>query len=494
MKDNLMQFLRRALTGTFLLAITLGLFAVAVGNFWGAVHERMNREPRERPARERVVAVNTVQVRSETLTPVIQTFGEVQSRRTLEVRTGAAGRVTMLAAAVEDGASVTEGMLLARIDPSDAMAARDVARTDLAEAEAELRDAQRAFALASDELAAAQAQAALRAQALTRQQDLERRRVGTAAAVETAALAAASADQAVLTRRNALIAAESRIEQAGNGVARARIALANAERDLADTEVRAAFPGTLADVAVTAGGLVTQNEKIATLIDPDALEVTFRVSTAQYARLIDQTGHLQDAPVRATLDVLGLDLVALGQLTRVGASVGAGQTGRRLFATLDGHAGFRPGDFVTVTVEEPALSEVARLPATAVDAANTVLVLTPENRLRSADVELLRRQGNDVIVRAPSLEGHRLVAERSPLVGPGILVRDLSAEGPGAARTASASPDEVLLTDERRAALIAAVESNDRMPAAAKARILAQLQQDTVPARMIQRIESRMGG
>jgi hypothetical protein len=52
----------------------------------------------------------------------------------------------------------------------------------------------------------------------------------------------------------------------------------------------------------------------------------------------------------------------------------------------------------------------------------------------------------------------------------------------------------VALTPERRAALIAAVEANERMPEEAKARILAQLGQEAVPARMVERIEGRMGG
>ena len=62
-------------------------------------------------------------------------------------------------------------------------------------------------------------------------------------------------------------------------------------------------------------------------------------------------------------------------MTRDGAAVGDGQTGRLLFATLERTAGFKPGDFVTVTIEEPPLDAVARLPATALDAADEVLAL-----------------------------------------------------------------------------------------------------------------------
>ncbi|MDT0681310.1 HlyD family efflux transporter periplasmic adaptor subunit [Roseicyclus sp. F158] len=504
-----MRFLGRSLTGLFLLAATLGLLAYAGGLLRGAVEERMNREVRQRPGQETVIAVNTAEIVPEVIAPTLTAFGNVQSRRTLQIRASLAGRIVELADNFEDGATVEEGELLARIDPLDAETALDNARTDLAEAEAELREAERAVEITRDERAAAEAQAELRQAALQRQQDLQDRGIGTAAAVEEAALAESSARQSILTRRQSEADGEARVETARNALSRARLALAAAERALEDTEIRATFTGTLADVAVVEGGLVTANEQIATLIDPDALEVAFRISTAQYARLLDEEGGLRDAEVRVTLDVLGLGLEAQGRLSRVSAAVGEGVTGRLLFARLSEFAGFRPGDFVTVHVKEPALEDVSRLPSTAVASDDTVLVLDEEERLVLAAVELLRRQGDDVIVSAPDLAGLRVVAERTPLVGPGIKVRDLTAEREAAGETpaaedvasrgtGSAEPgaDEgtIPLTPERRAALIAAVEDMGAMPEAARARVLAQLQQESVPASVVARIEARTGG
>lgn len=496
-----MQFLRRSLTGLFLLSVTLGLLALAGNSFYGALQERWSRESTPRPARERVLAVTTVLFEPQVIAPTLTAFGEVRSRRTLEIRTGVAGRVVALAEAFDEGALVEAGTLLAQIDPTDARSAVSVATADVAEAEAELRDADRSLALAKDELNAAQAQADLRAQALTRQQDLRDRGVGTEAAVETAALSEASARQAVLTRRIALASAEGRVDQANTRLQRVAIALADAERQLAETRITAAFDGALADVAVVEGGLVSTNERLATLIDTEALEVAFRLSNAQYTRLLDERGSLIQAPVTIRLDVLGLDLEATGQVSRVSAEVGEGQTGRQVFARLDTAAGIRPGDFVTVLIEEPPLADLARLPATALDAQNRVLVIGDEDRLVQEPVELVRRQGDDVLVRAAVLAGKRLVAEQTPLLGPGIRVRDTSATPPEGRDVAAAGAqggqgggERITLTPERRDRLIAAVEANTRMPTEAKERILSQLKQDTVPARMVERIESRMGG
>ncbi len=532
-----MQFLRRSLAGLLLLSVTFGLLSVAGSSFYTALQERLNKEAFSRPARERVYAVNTLVVEAGPVTPVITAFGEVQARSTLDLRASAGGRLVWLADEMKEGAFVEAGTLLARIDPTDAQAALDVARSQLAEAEAELRDAERALDLARDELIAAREQADLRSGALIRQQDLQQRGVGTAAAVENAALANASADAQVLSRRQALAQAESRLDLAGTRMDRQRIAVANAERDVADTEIRTALSGVLNEVAAVQGGLVTANERVAQVIDPMDLEVAFRLSTAQYGRLLDEQGQLRKAPVGVMLDVAGIDLNADGQLDRVGAAVGEGQTGRQVFARIGDAAGLRPGDFVTVTVREPRLDDVSVLPAVALGSDSKVLGVGEEGRLTAYDVELLRRQGDDVVVRADALVGQEIVAERIPLLGEGVKVRVIGAEGAqpaysggrpggpssggqqggrpsasatgggggwngstGGASTGVASTgggggsDMIALSDDRRARLIAFVEGNGRLPAQAKERMLAQLAQPEVPAQVIARIESRMGG
>lgn len=486
-----MRFLARSLTGVFLMAMTLALLAWAGQMFFAAVQARQEQEQRQRPARERVFAAAVMTVTGGTERPVLTSFGEVRSRRSLEIRASSAGRIVEMAEAFEEGGRVSKGQFLLRIDPTDAQNALARTQADVSEAEAEVRDAERGLLLALDELASADEQAVLREQALSRQKNLKERGVGTESAVETASFAASAARQSVVSQRRALALAEARVDQSLTRISREEINLKEARRTLSETEITAGFTGTLGDVAVVEGGLVSNAERLAQLTDPTALEVAFRVSTSQYARLLDDSGQLIGAAVTARLDVFGLDLGASGIISRESAAVGEGQTGRLLFARLEDAVGFRPGDFVTVEIEEPALQNVARLPAAAVDAASTVLVLGTEDRLESADVRLLRRQGDDVLVRAPQIYGREIVAERSPLLGAGIKVRPIRPDGVVAEPEA---PAMLALSDERRARLIAFVEANQRMPQEAKTRILTQLQDEEVPIQMVERIEQRMGG
>lgn len=485
-----MRFLRRSLTGLFLLALTLGLLVYAGVLVRDAVEARLSEEPQMPRREERVFSVNTVTAEAETLRPVLTAYGEVRARRELELRAGASGRIVELAPEMVEGGRVARGQLLARIDPATAEAARERARADLEDAEAEARDAEPALGLARDNLAAAEEQVALYERALARQRDLADRGVGSSSAVEAAELQLAAGRGAVIQRRQAVAEAETRVAASGTAVRRARLAVEEAERALADTEIRAGFAGTLSEVSVIEGRLVSQNEQVGRLIDPDALEVAFRVSTQGYARLLGEGGNLGEQPVTARLDVFGTDLIATGMIDRAAASVAEGETGRVVYATLDRAPGFRPGDFVTVEVEEAPIANLARLPATALDASGTVLALDAEDRLEAVPVTLVRRQGDDILVDAGPVDGRRIVAQRTPLLGAGIKVRALGA----AAAPEELTEDLVELTDERRQRLVAFVEGNSAMPDAAKARILAQLSEARVPAEVVARIEARIGG
>lgn len=482
-----MVFLRRALLGIFLIALTMALLAQAGRVIWLAVDTRMNATPPAIPQREQVLAVNVVTWTETEVTPELTVFGEVLAARTLALRAATGGTVIETAPGFVDGGRVEAGDLLVRIDPADAEAAVARMRADLRLAEAGLRDAEGALLIDRDELAAAERQQDLREQALARQRELGAQGLGTTPDREAAELAAAQAEQAVLSARAAVAATEARVESARAQIARGQIDLAEAERTLADTELRAPFGGILSGVTLLPGMRVSSGEALGELIDPGALEVGFRLSTAQHAELVAANDEIMGLPVRVSLDVAGLSVTAEGTITREAARVDAGQTGRLAFAAIGAEPALRPGDFVTVTIREAPVAGVARLPAGALGGDGTILVVGEDERLELVPVEIVRRQGDDVILRGEGLDGALVVAQRSPLLGEGIRVRP---NLPGAAPQEEAM---VTLDPDRRARLVAAVESNSRLPDEARTRILAQLSEPMVPASVVARIESGMG-
>ncbi len=473
-----MRFFARSIMGVFLMVLAIGLLGVAVQIIVSAAASRLAGDTAAPAMEERVFSAAVVTVTPATIAPILTAYGEVRSRRMLELRSAVGGTIVDLAPGFEDGAGVTEGALLIRLDPADKASARDLAVATVAEALAEQASAEADLGLAKDGLVAAERQVDLRQQALARQQDLRNRGGGSDAAVEEAALAASAAEQAVLTRRQTVLQGEARIATAASLVMRAQIGLADSERALRDTSIFAPFDGRLTDVAVVQGGLVTPNEVLARIVDPAELEVMIRLSANQAAQL-PGTGA---APTLFSVqtDMAGSVVAAQGILTREGAMVATGESGRVVFGTLSGAEGLLPGDFVTVTLREPPLSGVALLPATAIGADGTVLALGAENRLEAVAVMVLRRQSDDVIVDPGAAVGRDVVAERSPLLGAGIRITPLR-------------QGFVTLSEDRRAALLLLLDSAD-MAAAEKTAARTLLGQDQVPVGLVDRLETTAGG
>ena len=732
-----MRFFGRSLIGLFMVALTAGLLALAGSTFYSALEERFSKEVKKRPARERVFSADVLTIKKTNISPVINSFGEIRSNRTLELRAPSSGTIVMLSKSFEEGGIVGEGELLIKIDPADAQTSVDVARADLAEAEVQLVDARGSLQLSEDELSvdvaradlaeaevsftdasgslqlakdelsvdvaradlaeaevsfmdasgslqlandelsvdvakadlleaevqlmdssgyvklakeeliAAENQLELKERAFTRQKDLKRRGVVTDAAVETAELSVSTSKQAVLSRKQASHKAEIQLEQSGNIVnrkklnvsdavlsrreaiqkaklkleqsgnvvnrrklnladaelsrrdaiqkaklkleqsgnvvnrmklnlanaelsrreaiqkaklkleqsgnvvnrmklnladaelsrreaiqkaklkleqsgnvvnrmklnlanaelsrreaiqkaklkleqssnlvSRRKLNLANAERLLSDTELYAEFGGRLAEVNVTSGGLVNNNERLAKLIDPDDLEVSFRLSTTQYNYLTDEKGLLIGSLVEVALDTMGADLKVTGTLTRESASVVEGASGRLLFAKLNEPVGLRPGDFVSVSVQEPVLKNIFIMPASAIGQNDTILLVNAEDRLEERTVELLRRQGENIVIRSDDLDGKEVVSKYSQLLGKGIKIKPIRAKVAG--EEVFSGPEMVELDDKRRARLIAAVEANAYIPKNVKKKILTALSKKKVRADMIERLE-----
>lgn len=482
-----MRFMTRGLLGLCLLVLTAGLLLIAGNVFYNAVQEKQAQSERQQPQRERTFSVEVETVALRTVTPVIETYGEVVSGRTLEIRAVSGGALVRLDQNFREGGKVGAGDLLFQTDPASAEAALKLLQTELADAEAQLVEAREALILAQDEQVAAERQEALRRQALDRQKSLKERGVGTDAAIESAELALSSAEQTILGKRQAVADAKARISRAESQLGRTRINADEAARKLRDTAVHAAFDGVLSDVSVVLGGLVNANERVGQLIDPNELEVLFRISNAEFATLSAGASGLADAGVLVEFN--GLPEPVRGRIARVSAAVGEGQTGRELYAALDldPSASLRPGDFVSVRIEEPELTDVAVIPASAVTTAGEVLLVGADNRLEAAKVQVLRKQGDNVLVKADAIVGRQLVLKRAPQLGVGIRVDPKSAGG-------LVIEDEALvpLSEEKQALIIAALEQNRRIPVSVRERMLARVRTGEVPAQMAERLEAML--
>jgi membrane fusion protein, multidrug efflux system len=489
--------LRRALIGLTLMAITLALLGAGV---WRLMDAREGADSRKRsPTSERVHTVNVETFEAVDATAYLIVYGEIRSWRTLELRAPAAGRLIEMDEQARDGANVSASQLLFVIDPADPQARQNDAKAGVTEATTEVAEAGEAVLAAEQELQAAARQLALRRQSLKRQSGLLAKGYATKADIEAAQLSLASADQSVLNRSQMVITARKRVERASAKLERAQNTLNDAIREVGETRVRTPFAGLLTGVDATLGRLVGVNEKLADVIDPTALEAVFRVSNRQFARLVDARGKVVKLRLRVGLRLGEKTVFVPGVLDRVDAVVGAGQSGRLMFARLQtsNDTVLRPGDFVTVEIEEVPLQGVADVPATAVSEDGRVLVLADDGRLREARAVIARRQGERIFLRDVPF-GTRYVTERLPQLGAGVRVRasaelaTATSKGDAGSVRSAPSTEDIALEPGRRERLVKAVTAAKRMPAERRARMLEMLARERVPKRLVERIEQRL--
>ena len=165
-----MRFLGRGLIGLFLFSLALGLLGLAGNTIKNAVQDRVNKEPRAQKARERTFTVKVVPADITSMNPTLNAFGEIQSRKTLDLRMAAGGQIQQLSPNFVEGGSVKSGELLIRLDDSNYQSAVDFAENNLIDAENEVSESGRNLSFSKEELAAAEEQEELRLRALKRQQ------------------------------------------------------------------------------------------------------------------------------------------------------------------------------------------------------------------------------------------------------------------------------------------------------------------------------------
>ena len=104
-----MRFLGRGLIGLLLFSLALGLLGLAGNTIKIAVQDRVNKEPRAQKARERTFTVKVVPAEVTSMNPTLNAFGEIQSRKTLDLRMAAGGQIKELSTNFVEGGSVRVG-------------------------------------------------------------------------------------------------------------------------------------------------------------------------------------------------------------------------------------------------------------------------------------------------------------------------------------------------------------------------------------------------
>jgi RND family efflux transporter MFP subunit len=362
---------------------------------------------RKEPERHRpeppvpLVRVSEVAIVDVTLTVASQ--GTVRPRTESTLSAEVSGLVVEVSPTFVDGGFFEEGDLLLQIDPQDYRQARVEAESRLAAAE--LRLAQEAAA-------------------------------GELARAEWAELGEGEA--------TALTLHEPQLAEAAAAVAAARESIAQAQRNLERTEVRAPYAGRLRLKQVDLGQLVNRGAPLASIYAVDAAEVRLPLPDDQLAFIDLPLSYRNEADDATGPEVIlqaefaGRSHEWTGRIVRTEGEIDPRSRMIHAVARVDdpysrSEDPQRPplasGLWVTATISGRFVQGVSVLSRAALRDGDQVLVLNGDNRVRFRDVEVLRKTANDVVIRSGLEAGERVVLSQLATVTDGMKVRTLTTDG-----------------------------------------------------------------
>jgi membrane fusion protein (multidrug efflux system) len=266
---------------------------------------------------------------------VLETTAVLEADRQVPVVARTSGQVVELSA--EEGDSVKEGAVLARLDDrSEALALRD-ANIALEEARHGLSSTQVAIAEAESALATAKNQLAQAERDLARDVELSGSSSGGVAAVsaktlEQSRLARDQAAQDVAQRGLAVDRAKVECERSKTALSRAEVTRDKAQLALDHMSIRAPFAGVVASRSIKAGQNLAGGEAAFVLADPTDLRVVFFRPQRELAVFLER--GTDDLSISATTEALP-GLAFVGRVTRIAPVIDATSGSFRVTATME---------------------------------------------------------------------------------------------------------------------------------------------------------------
>ena len=375
--------IRRQLLIALTIAIAGGLSALAIIN-----------SPPQTDQQEGIVkppAVQVVTVKPERLRMDVRSQGRVMAQTEIDLITGVSGNIIKVSPVFVSGGFFKQGDLLVAIDPAE---------YDLRVAQAQAGVMEAQYQLIREEAEAEQARD-------------EWQHLGQGEANPL------SLRIPQLREKKARLAAEQE-------------ELKNAKLLRQRADIRAPFNGRVRNKAVGLGQYLSSGDVLGRIYSSDVAEVRLPLSTQELALidfpdLPDRTQSTQRTAVKLTANYQGQQQTWLGHIVRSEGVIdqdtgmvmavahipdpfGLGAKKPALSGTKSSAAILPVGLYVEASIEGRWLDDLIVVLANALFPNNSVAVIDEENRVRFRRVEVLKREREQIIIKAGLQAGERILA------------------------------------------------------------------------------------
>jgi hypothetical protein len=406
----------------FIGKLLLPVLVLAVA-FAGAGYLRATRPMVEaEPVVGKIWNVRATALRFADHQPVLELFGELVATRQRTLEAAVDGRVIEVSPLLVDGGRAAAGEVLLSLDPfiyEARLRELGAEAAELAAERAELKLTQRAQA---DLLELGRQRLEIARREFSRYEQLEGRNVGTQAQLDTAQNRVALESTAVRQIEREIESLAVQIDRLEARTALLGVARDRAERDLADTVVRAPADVLIQDVQVAVGKEARAFDELATLLDLDGIEIRFALRDAEFGRL--WAAGLIGRTLEATWRLGEVTFPLTAEVARIDSAIDASQAAVEVYARVTANpnnAPLRPGAFLHLRLPDLRHDDVAALPATAIFADNTIYAIA-DGRLVPHRVEVVDRSSNQVLIKSDIASGQPVLTSRLAEVEPGLRV------------------------------------------------------------------------
>jgi multidrug efflux pump subunit AcrA (membrane-fusion protein) len=413
-------------------------------------------------AEQIAIPVRVIEARHTPIAPTAVGYGTAQAKRVWVAIAEVGGRVVELHQPLRSGIFVARDSLLAKIDPTDYELLRTQRDAELKQAQAELRQLMLNEESDRESLKIQQDLKDLRNAEVDRLKVLSRASAASSSEFDAALSLYLTQAQAVQNLQSGLSLYESRKLAADARIESAKAKLAEIERDLKRTEIRAPIAGLISQVRLEVGQYVSPREVLFNLLDVSSVEIEAQFSLAQLLRLFPREGSSPEvlgvsgsgtqelsamlsarAIVRSGDSVLEYPAVPI----RVGDQVDVRTRTLGIVVevdnpafTLEGQAqnsmsiALRPGTFCEVVLESKDHVDGVLVQRTAIDGDAVYVVEQVEGkdsgsqtgasrgRIRRRQVETWNIAGSRVVVRRGLKDGDLVIVNPPLAPADGLLV------------------------------------------------------------------------
>ncbi len=433
------RFLAQILLPIAVLAIAIGIYQ----------YMKSTKPPaRVRAPEEIVFPVRSILVMYANDQPTLTLYGTTVAGRQVELRALVAGQVRKTGAQLLSGGEVKAGDMLLEIDAFDYEVGVSEAQAQLAEAKAKLIETEASLEVEKGNLTSAREQLRLAQTDLNRAKKLGTRGTVSARTIDDRRLILSQRQQTVTQLENNLKVWSARKTQQEATVSRLKTVMERARKRLTETLLKAPFNAYVSDVGAQVGRMLSVNDRVATLIDRDWIDVRFAITDRQFGRLAAVETDLVGRPLKVVWDVGSRKLNYNATIERIDARVSSQDGGIQIYGRIETEnlpAPIRPGVFVEVRLQDIMYQNVVKVPSEALyDSPNSNLGKTEsadpkeenvkerkkvyviiDGKLEERSVRVVGASGKDFLIQGDVRSGERLMVTRLSRPGKGIRVKDI---------------------------------------------------------------------